>query len=396
MKPIALDTARISDYLAHHTSNLRSAQFPLDVINTRKIEGLQNDIDLFQNVSMDEIKFLSRNFSVVNLQRGCYQGCKFCLRNALKPLTETASQISSVLWDDLTRFALGFGKLNERIGVNVLGRNSYLAVFEDSNLPELILKDKLGRKYDVADAVKLLYENLRIPVTFVTAGWNPKNLEHQKSAEKLLQYVLNNPESSTEFAVSINPFFSGTKKAYIEKVSNTLKTFLPLFSNDRRIGSVLIKYNYPSGVGADINGFKPASKLYKEIFAELEKLTGNDLCNYEILNPKNINVIKSSNFIENKGRGMQYFQPAETEKKLRELNIKSFNWLTMTPKQKADFAYNCTTKNVDINGNIYLITPDEQIIKTDLNLNYINSKKNTAKVHSDVEYYPFKKEFLTA
>ncbi|MBQ2611357.1 hypothetical protein IJF81_03085, partial [bacterium] len=97
MKPIALDTARISDYLARYTSDLRSAQFPLEVINTRKLEGLQNGIDLFQNVSMDEIKFLSKNFSVVNLQRGCKQGCKFCLRNALKPLTETATQISSVL-----------------------------------------------------------------------------------------------------------------------------------------------------------------------------------------------------------------------------------------------------------------------------------------------------------
>ncbi|MBQ2610818.1 hypothetical protein IJF81_00340, partial [bacterium] len=283
-----------------------------------------------------------------------------------------------------------------RMGVNVLGGNSYLSVFEDSNLPELILKDKLGSKYDVADAVKLLYENLRIPVTFVTAGWNPKNLEHQKSAEKLLQYVLNIPESSTEFAVSVNPFFSGSRKAYIEKVSNTLKTFLPLFSDDRRIGSILIKYNYPSGIGADINGFESASKLYEEIFAELQKITGSNLENYTILHPKNVNVIKPSNFIESKGRGMKFFQPSEAEKKMRELNMKSFNWLTMTPEQKADFAYNCTTKNVDINGNIYLITPDEQMIKTDLNLNYINSGKNTREVHSDVEYYPFKKEFLTA
>ena len=58
----------------------------------------------------------------------------------------------------------------------------------------------------------------------------------------------------------------------------------------------------------------------------------------------------------------------------------------MTPEQKREFAYNYTTKNVDINGQIYLITPSEQLIETQMKLNFVNKDKITAPIHTDVKF----------
>ena len=99
----------------HISSSIKNSAFPLERINLSKIEGIQEGIPLFDGVKMEDIKFLTKWFQVLNLARGCREQCTFCLRNALAPIKETANQINTILWDDLKRFTEGFSTLSERL-----------------------------------------------------------------------------------------------------------------------------------------------------------------------------------------------------------------------------------------------------------------------------------------
>lgn len=374
----------MNKYLQSVSPQIRDAAFPLEKVNLRYLEGIQSDIPLFQNRSLEDIKFLSKWFQVLNLTRGCREQCTFCLRNALIPLKETAEQISTILWEDLTRFTEGFSTLSERIGVNILNGNSHITLFEDANLPVAKIKDSKGGIHNVREAAQNIYEKLGLPIVFVTAGWNPADKFSQASAEELCKYIQQNPECAKEFAVSVNPFHRYNQEVYTDKIANALKTFLPLYKLG--IASILLKYNYPTGVNSDKNGYEAAKSLYFEIFEKLKQLTDSSLEEHKALKPENVTLHREDNYIENKGRGQAFFPQESVERNNKKLFVESFEWLTMRPEQKRDFAYNFTTKNVDINGDIYLITSSEQCIQTELGLNFINKDKRTAPIHSDVKF----------
>ena len=61
----------------------------------------------------------------------------------------------------------------------------------------------------------------------------------------------------------------------------------------------------------------------------------------------------------------------------------------MSEEQKRVHAYNFMTKNVDINGQVYLITPSEQLVETDIQLGYLSKGKTTAGIHSDIRFKKF-------
>ncbi|MCM1003873.1 MAG: hypothetical protein NC408_05960 [Candidatus Gastranaerophilales bacterium] len=384
-----IQAKRINNYLKSISPQIRDTAFPLEKVKLPLLEGIQSDITVFKNTSLEEITFLTKWFQVLNLARGCREQCTFCLRNALAPLKENSKQISSILWDDLTRFTGGIAKLNERLGFNILQGNSHITLFEDANLPAVQIKDTEGTLHSVRDSVKEIYEKLGLPLVFVTAGWNPTDNQSQESAEELCRYIMQNPDCVKEFGISVNPFHSYNREFYTTKMANTLKTFLPLYKNGTEIGSILLKYNYPNGIETDNNGYEAASNLYKEIFSKLKILTGSTLENYDILKPENVTQHREDNYIENKGRGQRFFPTESIEKNNKKLFVESFRWLTMTPQEKREKAYNFTTKNIDINGQIYLITPSEQLIETSLRLNFINQDKTTAPIHSDIKFKKF-------
>lgn len=374
----------INNYLKTISPQIRDSAFPLEKIDTARIEGITKDIVLFENMKMEDIKFMSKWFQVLNLMRGCREQCTFCLRNAMKPLKETAQSINTILWDDLTRFTGGVAKLNERLGFNIFQGNTHITLFEDANLPDINIKDIEGENHNVKESVQEIYEKIGLPIVFVTAGWNPMDKKSQKSAEELCDYIRKNPECAKEFAVSVNPFHRYNDDFYTTKVANALKTFLPLYKNG--VASILIKYNYPNGVGVEKNGYEAAKNLYERIFEKLKLLTGSKLEEYPTLHPEFVTLHREDNYIENKGRGQKFFQPRTVEKNNKRLFVEKFNWMTMTPEQKRNHAYNYTTKNVDINGQVYLITPSEQLIETNMQLNFINKDKTTAPIHSDISY----------
>lgn len=381
-----LPTTQINKYLLSKSAELRAAEFPLEKLDLKMIEGIQSDIPLFKTNSMKEIKFISKWFQVLNLMRGCVENCTFCLRNAQKPIKETSETINTILWEDFLRFTKGFAKLGERLDVNPLKGNSHITLFEDSNMPVARMKDLNGRIHSTSEAVKELFSKLNIPIVFVTSGWNKNDKFAQKTAEELCKYVSQNPECAREFAVSVNPFFYGAREKYIEKVANVLKTFLPLFKNGTEVGSTLFKHNYPNGKEAEITGELAAKKLYQEIYAQLQKITDSSLSDYERLKPDFVTRHKESNLIENKGRGQRFFSQDEVSQNNKKLFIETFEWLTLTPEQKRQRAYECMTKNVNINGKVYLMTPSEQRISTNIGLNFINKDKQTATIHTDKNF----------
>ncbi|MCM1338683.1 MAG: hypothetical protein NC191_03325 [Muribaculaceae bacterium] len=376
----------ITKYIQSISPQVRNIDFPLEKLELTKLEGIQKDIPLFETTSLQNIRFISKWFQVLNLARGCTEQCTFCLRNAMLPLKENSEKISTILWDDLIRFTRGFSKLNERLGFNILRGNTHITLFEDANLPVINMKDAQGNNKSLTNAVKEIYDRLNLPLVFVTSGWNPADKSSQIAAEELCRYIQQTPDSIKEFAISVNPFQRYNRNIYISRIVNALKTFLPLYKNNNEIGSILVKYNYPTGIKSDENGYLAAKKLYEEIYENLKLETRSTLEDYEILKPEKVTIHREDNYIENKGRGQNFFPQELVKRNNKKLFVESFRWFSMTEKEKLELAYDCTTKNIDINGHIYLITPSEQLIETNMGLNFINKDKITAPIHSDIRF----------
>ena len=74
----------VSRYLKSLPQEVLSGDFPLDKINMNKLEGIQAGIPVFNNVSMQEIKFLLKNFSVLNIAQGCNNACSHSVMYSLR------------------------------------------------------------------------------------------------------------------------------------------------------------------------------------------------------------------------------------------------------------------------------------------------------------------------
>lgn len=376
----------VRKYIKSQPREILESSFPLASLDMKKVEGVQEGIPLFKGVSMPEVKFLTKWFEALPQSRGCDSDCGHCLRDA-------QPHIIKGLRDDSLRFIKGFKALNERFGFNILQGNKYVATFDDSN-PK-----------DVAEVIKSMYENLGIPTGFATTGWNKKDINIQKDAKELIDYLQKKPDAASEFAVSINPFHILIKNsieaakagkpelarnyrdAYIDNTANALNTFLPMYENGK--GSLLYKHANNLDKNAGFRE-KETAQLYEEIFKRLEQLSGKNLEHIEALNHKEVTKFDPNHLIEPKGRARQYFSETENFKKYLDLQEERMNWEDLSPEQKAQNAYDYTIKGVDINGQVYLTTPSDNVIMTDLRLNYEN--KHTIPLYSDVKLSPVSKE----
>ena len=104
------------------------AEFPLEKVDLKELEEIQAGIPLFEGISLEEIKFIVKNFSVLNIARGCSSGCSHCLRDAKAP---NGQSLTTILWDDLKRFVTGFESLNERLGADIFKGNKYIVLHDD-------------------------------------------------------------------------------------------------------------------------------------------------------------------------------------------------------------------------------------------------------------------------
>ena len=405
-----LSNLRIKQTLNNIPLAVKSAEFPLEKVNLRHLEGIQSGIPLFDNgrnvVSMPNIGFISKRLETLDLYRGCDVGCTHCLKDA----THLPKNKRSILFEDLIRFTEGFKTLSERLGFNALSGNKYLNIIDDSNPTDFPIRG-LTEQHSISEGIKLIYENLKLPVLFVTSGWNEKSVAAQNSAEQLARDFKLNPQSLKSLEVSVNPFSAimensrnalkiGDKEKaelyrnlYTDRISNTILTFFDLFKGTKPLGKLIYRHanNYK---GNELVGEQETKKIYEEIYSKLKDALGDKISEAPTLAPQKVTVFDKSHLIEPSGRARRYF-PYEYNMKLQsELIAETEKWNKMSAEEKKAFFFFFSIKCIDINGNVYSTFPStkthsenipiELTVPADITLNYINKQKTTP-VFSDIE-----------
>lgn len=407
--------------------SIKDADFPLSRIDLKPFEriGIQKGIPLFDTtcdittgkpikaknnrsklISLDDIGLATVRFDTLDFSRGCEGGCTHCLKNAF-PFPKDAR---TILFEDLIRFTNGFKTLSERFGFNVLNGNKYLNIIDDSNPTDLIIKG-LTRQHSVAEAIKLTFESLRLPILFVTSGWNQKSKFAQNSAEEIAKEFKQNPQSLKSFEVSVNPFFgimensrtalengelakaNSLRELYTDRIANTLLTFFDLFKGEKPQGKLIYRHanNFK---GNDLVGEEATKQLYLEIYEKLKNTLGDTIKEAPTLAPELVTKFDKSHLIEPSGRGRRYF-PYEYNLRLQtELISEVKNWSRKSAEEKRQFLKDFSIKCVDINGRVYSTFPASNVksenmpieltVPTNIRFNYINNKE-IEPVFSDIE-----------
>lgn len=173
------------------------------------ISDIAAGIDIFEDWSAHDIKFVSSIMDSILLQRGCPHRCAHCG-------ADSEPKITSMNWENFTALANGMGELKDRLGFNpfCLGSteisNSVVYPFLDSDpiffkSPKKTL-DSDGKQtvkyHDIHDAAKLFYEKTGTRFFLTTAGWSPSNKFAQTAAEK----IADNSENFLDITISVHPF----------------------------------------------------------------------------------------------------------------------------------------------------------------------------------------------
>lgn len=381
---------------------IKDSNYPLTKINLAPFEGIQREIPLFQNVSIQDIAFLTKRFETLNLFRGCNVGCSHCLKDA-KPI-----QRGTILFEDLERFLDGFKNLSERFGFNVLQGNKYLNIIDDSNPSDIPIEGR-NRKHSVVEAMKLIYEKINIPTLFVTSGWNRASKYSENTAKELVDMIEKNPDSVSSVQVSINPFSGLMEKSrqalknnnqtkadffrniYSDRMANTLAVFIRLFENNK---ARIIYRHAPEYEGNELVGGQETRRLYEEIYTKLGQKVGSVLEKTPQLKPENLTQFDKSHMIESSGRGRQYFPKDVNLKEQNALINEALEWDMLSDDEKRKELLDYSIKCVDIDGKVYTTMPSRKVefisspievtIPTNIRLNYEN-KSAVSPIFSDIE-----------
>ena len=378
-------SAQMSTYARNLPTGVKMSEYPLTKIDLTKIDGIQRDIPLFKGVRIEDIAFITKRLETLNLFRGCKCGCSHCLKDAIAPKFGR----ESILFEDLKRFVSGFKKLSERMGFDVLNGNKYINIIDDSNPIDIPVRG-LKKTHGVDEAMKLIYDTLRIPTLFVTSGLPTERTQNiryaNKMAANIVDMVKKNPDSVEEVQISINPFLK--KEDYSFRMARTLFAFLDLFN----MGKARIIYRHAQD-GYKGYDAKAAKDIYTEIYNLLKLHSHSKLEGIPQLKPEVVTEFDKSHLIEPSGRGRRFFSKEQNYKLQQELIQDSLDWADMSKEEQREVLLNNSLKCVDIDGRIYTTkpsnaesvnTPIEITIPTDIKLNYINKEKPN-KIFSDVE-----------
>ena len=401
MKPMS----NISTYINKIPNSIKDSKYPLTKLNLQNLEGVQNDICLFngeKHLTMNAISFITKRFETLNLFRGCTVGCSHCLKDA------KAEDSRSILFEDLLRFLDGFKTLNERLGFNVFNGNKYLSIVDDSNPSDFPIMGK-SSKHSVVEAIKEIYEKLNIPVLFVTSGWNKGSSYAQKASEELANTIQKKSSMIESVDISINPFVGILEKSreasknhnqdkadflrnvYTSRMANTLATFLNAFTNNK---AQIIYRHAPNTEGNELIDENATKQLYKEIYAKLRKIVGSKLDDIPMLKPEQLTQFDKSHLIEASGRGRRFFTAETNFLEQQQLIDEAIEWECLSEQEKFEKLRDGALKCIDINGNVYTTMPASKVdyisapieltLPTEIQLNYEN-KKTTTPVFSDID-----------
>lgn len=380
--------------------------FDLFSLDLKKLDGIQEGIKVFKDMTMKEIAFILTTVSEFATIRGCHNICVHCYGDAKPPLKENDTFTGKMLWEDFVALTSGIKELNQRLGFYASGlfmnnNERYLTTFHDSDCIETVIKDKLGIEHDFIELAEILHDTMGIRVMFDTAGWNITNKSAQKRAEKLVEHYKTpeNREVLDQINISFSPFHSINNKSvelkrqnklelaeklrdiYTTRMANVLYTFTPLHKS--------YKFNILSTCAPNEEGFdgyksKDVEELFSETLGKLRDLYVQDLeGEREFVKSKKEILSKVSN-LKKHFKGPRIISFSEKAKR----NLGSFNkraeetdryvydtkeYLNKLDKKSIDTYRDEFVGMIDSNGNYYL-TNYYFTIPTGLRLNFKNDK----------------------
>lgn len=268
-------------------------------LDVSKLDGILDGIELFKGIKTEDLYLLGGTIDILT-QRGCSNTCLHCFIKARNKFT-------SMKWDDFARFTEGMKELKERLGFHIfeikrekydINRRDYtlsqgLYPYLDADPIEINSLDKNGKTHTISDFVKKFYNDMNAPLKVKTVGWDSDNKTSQKAAEDLVKLLT---DEKYKYAcpyviVSMHPFHKIMTRAnqalkkgdeakylryrneYIDRMSNVLKTFLPLAG----CGKLLINPQYAVGA-LEGSGYtkRDLKALCYDILSKLEQDCKNE------------------------------------------------------------------------------------------------------------------------
>ena len=292
------------NYLKNEATGLLKGKTSKDAIDLfsldlKKLDGIQEGIKVFKDMSMKEIAFLLTTVSEFATIRGCHNNCAHCYGDAKPPIKETPTHTGGMLWEDFLALTTGIKELNQRLGFYASGttmnnEQRYLSTFHDSDGIETVIKDSRGYEHDFIELAQALHDAMGVKVAFDTAGWNLTNKVAQKRAEKIVEYYkkAENRELLDQINISFSVFHAINNKSiqlqkenkpelsqklrdiYTARMANVLYTFTPLHKTN--------EFNILPTCAPDEKGFEGYKKddllaLFNETLSKLRDLYVEDL-----------------------------------------------------------------------------------------------------------------------
>ena len=420
---------------------------PRDVkkYNLEKLDGIQKDIKIFEDMNIKEILFMFEDLFAINVQRGCPNQCLHCYAEAKPAEKDTTNSISKMPFETYKEILEGIQKLDKRLGFSPIKHNGqeYVNLFYDSDCMETALVDKSGLVHDFTELTDIFYQNTGVKTVFDTAGWNPNNKKQQEKAEKYVKYFLNNSDKFYQINLSLSPFSSIYSKAlelgfnpenynlknqpwhpeysekelskgeklyniYIDRCANMLMTFSPLFLFDEF--NIIIRSIQDSEKALKHHSVSYFSNVIKKhILSTLNEKLILDLKNDKKYVSRRLQIgnmmykagmhlsYPDDNLIMG-GRLKQYYKaknPQKTDEeiadKYRQIKIQQnkFNKL----KNEQIYPHGTYMKIIDTDGKLYLYD-NYTLIPTELKLKLDTNDKKVPPLKPEPEDFVITKAFI--
>ena len=376
--------------------------------NKNELDGLQNGIEIFKDLSFSQIAYVLQNLKMVMLQRGCNNACLHCLIEAQTPYHMKANNyLDKMAFEDFENLCNGFKEINKRLGFNAMyNPNTYNGLFYDADCSKISIQDKKGTEYDYADLAKMFHQTTGNVIIFDTAGWNINDTKTQKRMDALVQKVVNSDDYNfLQFNISINPFHSiynksielkeqgkkeEAKKLYdihINRMANVIYTFSPLMEKTNSVTSKNMLNFLLRGLFdfTDLYGYRAYDTkiLFKDIIEKVNKMYTED---FESGRHKVINSKKQKD-------DYYYFLLAKSEKRIELINLCNEKLINKLGDISAgewyvvrENSFNSALEGsrfdsgfIDANGKFYM-TNYIETYPTDIVLNFQNKDKPTAPI----------------
>lgn len=401
---------KAKEYLNKETlSRIKSGTFDkvqdLFSYDLKKLDGIQEGIKVFKDMTMKEIAFIMTTLYEVVTKRGCFNNCAHCYADAKPPIKETETYTNSMYWEDFLALIDGVNELNNRIGFNVTGGTlfddgRYLTSFHDADCSNVLIKDRLGKEHDFIEIAEKLYNTLGIKVIFDTAGWNLTDKKSQERMEKYVEYFSNyeNMGIINQFNLSLNPFHVIHKKEvdlrkqgdielankyreiYISRMANVLLTLTPLLKDERMMFLICAFDDI-----TEYEGYteKDLGEIVNETLNKLRSLYKEDLKTDKRYIKTRKEITSNLSKIKNKFDNFRLPTLHEKARRIFDYNkdaIERTNELIDESIELLEKVTGLETYRnnfygiLDSNGRYYL-TNFNITIPTELRLNFINNKK---------------------